>query len=83
MNKRERVITTLELEEPDKVPINYLGFERTCTAWQHFIKTKEYRKLKWSRYPDLIQMRFMNVDIYNYDIFPKLKHIKKYPRPGP
>jgi len=37
LSKRERVIRTLELDdEPDMVPIHFLGFERTGAAYQHF-----------------------------------------------
>ncbi len=33
LSKRERVIRALSCEEPDIVPIHYLGFERTGTAY--------------------------------------------------
>ena len=36
MNKRERVIRTLELDEPDMIPIHSLGFEKTGSAYHEF-----------------------------------------------
>jgi len=43
LSKRERVIRTLEHnDEPDVIPIHSLGFEKTNSAYQTFIKTDEY-----------------------------------------
>jgi hypothetical protein len=67
MNKRERVLKTLELSgEPDMCPINYLGFEHTCTAYQHFIKSDEYGKYVKivPKVGDITQQRFFNVDCW-------------------
>ena len=44
LSKRERVIRTLELEEPDMVPIHYLGFETTGISNQYFEKSDEYKR---------------------------------------
>ncbi len=36
LSKRERVIRTLELDdEPDMVPIHFLGFEKTGESYQY------------------------------------------------
>ena len=44
LSKRERVFRTLELEEPDMVPIHYFGFERTGISNQYFRESDEYEK---------------------------------------
>ena len=46
LSKRERVIRTLELEEPDMIPIHYLGFEATGISNQYFKNSDEYKKIR-------------------------------------
>ena len=58
LSKRERVIKTLELEEPDMVPIHYLGFEWTGISNQTFIKSDEYKKTKADIDAEVLKMRF-------------------------
>jgi hypothetical protein len=43
MDKRERVITTLECDQADICPIHYLGFEKTASAYQSFLLSSEYQ----------------------------------------
>jgi len=81
LSKRERVIQTLERNnEPDKVPIHSLGFERTNTAYQTFLKTEEYKKNELvikNTYPsgsnnhvgDITEQRFWNADCWAMDPF--------------
>ncbi|TFF97896.1 MAG: hypothetical protein EU540_08430 [Promethearchaeota archaeon] len=82
LSKRERVIRTLELEEPDMVPIHYLGFEKTCSSYQTFRKTEEYSKLytliknSYSRFKnnwvgEITDLRWFNVDSNSMDPFQK------------
>jgi hypothetical protein len=79
LTKRERVIRTLERnDEPDMVPIHYLGFERTGTSYQQFLKSNEYQDAKchiendfskeeyrWAG--DITELRFWNVDCHSMD----------------
>jgi len=58
LSKRERVIRTLELEEPDMVPIHYLGFEWTGISNQTFIKSEEYKKTKADLDAEALKMKF-------------------------
>ena len=58
LSKRERVIKTLELEEPDMVPIHYLGFETTGISNQTFIKSDEYKKTKADIDAEDLKMKF-------------------------
>lgn len=80
LSKRERVIRTLELEEVDKIPIHYLGFEPTGTAYQCYRKSDEYKNLKtkekWVR--SITQFRFFNADCVNRDPFVKMKPSVRY-----
>ncbi len=81
LSKRERVIRTLELDgELDVIPIHYLGFEPTCTAYHDFLKSEEYSKNKthiknnFSRQNndwvgDITAQRFFNVDLDALDPF--------------
>ena len=86
LSKRERVIRTLELEEPDIIPIFTLGFEFSGTAYQSFKKSEEYkecktyiknnfsrRRYKWAG--SITQLRFFNVDCFLMDPFKKLKSL--------
>ena len=75
MDKRERVIRTLEHEEADKVPIYYLGMERSGTTYQIFRKSPEYKANKKRVFlaHDITVQRFFNVDACHWDPFPKLK----------
>ena len=58
LSKRERVIRTLELEEPDMVPIHYLGFETTGISNQYFIKSDEYKKAKADIEEEVLKLKF-------------------------
>ncbi|MHA2006150.1 MAG: uroporphyrinogen decarboxylase family protein [Promethearchaeota archaeon] len=76
LSKRERVIRTLERDdEPDKVPIHYLGFEPTGTSYEIFLESDEYNENKiyiennyskeiyrWAG--DITEQRFWNVDCH-------------------
>ena len=76
LTKRERVIRTLELEEPDMIPIHNMGFERTSLVFQEFLESDERKKSikkvhsKFSKISYLItEQRFWNVDIIEMDPF--------------
>ena len=58
LSKRERVIRTLELEEPDMVPIHYLGFEKTGISNQNFIKSDEYKKTKANIEDEVLKLKY-------------------------
>ena len=58
LSKRERVIKTLELEEPDMVPIHYLGFEMTGISNQYFKKSDEFKKNEANIEEEVLKMRF-------------------------
>ncbi|MBY8989229.1 MAG: hypothetical protein KGD58_00615 [Candidatus Lokiarchaeota archaeon] len=58
LSKRERVIRTLELEEPDKIPIHYLGFEVTGISNQYFKNSEEYKKIRAGIETDVLKMKF-------------------------
>ncbi len=58
LSKRERVIRTLELEEPDMVPIHYLGFEKTGISNQNFIKSDEYKKTKADIEDEVLKLKY-------------------------
>ena len=58
LSKRERVIKTLELEEPDMVPIHYLGFEMTGISNQYFKESDEFKKIRASIEEDVLKMKF-------------------------
>jgi len=90
LSKRERVFRTLELDdEPDIVPIQNMGFERTGTSFQRFLKSDERRncrsqvKHKFSKVKYFItEQRFWNVDIQYIDPWGigKIKqHLRKAP----
>jgi len=79
LSKKERVIRTLELDDNiDKLPVHYLGFEKSTSSYQRFLKTDEYNKYKtvvendfskvkycWAG--DITELRFWNVDCYAMD----------------
>ena len=79
LSKRERVIRALERDdEPDKIPIQCSGFERTGTSYQNFLVSDEYKKNKtfiknsfsrkdyqWAG--DITELRFWNVDCHTID----------------
>jgi len=82
LSKRERVIRTLELEEPDMIPIYYQGFEASGISNQYFINSEEYKKIRAEIEPEVLKMkfnplmgitgniaelRFWNSDIHNID----------------
>jgi hypothetical protein len=93
LSKRERVIRTLELDdEPDMCPIHYLGFERSCTAYQTFRKTDEYKEkytvikndfspFMYEKAGDITDCRFFNVDLHALDPFKHKIKVKSAPRP--
>jgi hypothetical protein len=58
LSKRERVIKTLELEEPDMVPIHFLGFEMTGISNQYFKESDEFKKIRANIEEDVLKMRF-------------------------
>ena len=75
LSKRERVIRTLELDdEPDVVPIQNMGFERTLIPFQKFQQSEEKKastkevinKFTNIRY-SITEMRFWNVDTHYID----------------
>ena len=79
LSKRERVIRTLELDDNiDMLPVHYLGFEKSASSYQSFLKTDEYNKYKtivendfskvkycWAG--DITDLRFWNVDCHAMD----------------
>jgi len=93
LSKRERVIRALERDnEPDLIPIHYLGFERTGTAYQQFLGSKEYKAnetyvennfsredYRWAG--NITELRFWNVDCHAID--PWRKRIKSLIAEGP
>jgi len=93
LSKRERVIRALERDnEPDLIPIHYLGFERTGTAYQQFLESKEYKAnetyvennfsredYRWAG--NITELRFWNVDCHAID--PWRKRIKSSIAEGP
>ncbi len=93
LSKRERVIRTLELEEPDMIPIHYLGFERTGISYQYFRESDEYEKyrtyiendfskLKYQWAGSITELRFWNVDCHAMDPWGLKKFkIKAVPAP--
>ncbi|MBD3353602.1 MAG: hypothetical protein GF364_19115, partial [Candidatus Lokiarchaeota archaeon] len=77
MRKRERVLKTLELEEPDMCPIHHLGFERTGTAFQHFQESDEaFELFEMNPVGDITEQRFWNADCWCMDPFQNKKHIR-------
>jgi uroporphyrinogen-III decarboxylase len=58
LSKRERVIRTLELEEPDMIPIHYLGFETTGISNQYFKNSDEYKKIRAGIEDEVLKMNF-------------------------
>ncbi|MHA1915170.1 MAG: uroporphyrinogen decarboxylase family protein [Promethearchaeota archaeon] len=93
LSKRERVIRTLERdEEPDMIPIHYLGFERTGTSYQEFLDSQEYKEnethiknnyskedYRWAG--NITELRFWNVDTHAMD--PWRRRLKGSMAPGP
>lgn len=79
LSKRERVIRTLELDDNiDKLPIHYLGFEKTGQSYQTFLKTPEYEKfytkiendfskIKYCWAGDITELRYWDVDCHAMD----------------
>jgi hypothetical protein len=93
LSKRERVIRTLELDdEPDVCPIHFLGFERSNTAYQTFIKTDEFTKnhtvikndfspFKYEWAGEITECRYFDVDLHTMDPFKHKVKIKSSPNP--
>jgi hypothetical protein len=84
LSKRERVIRTLELEEPDMVPVHNLGFEKTARAYQSYLNSEEFAKFQnnatdiegfWLNM--ISEYRFHGNDTFSIDPFNKLK-LKSY-----
>ncbi|GAH50686.1 unnamed protein product, partial [marine sediment metagenome] len=48
LTKRERVFRTLELDEPDMVPIHTLGFEQTGKSFQDYQNSDEKKEFTTS-----------------------------------
>ena len=93
LSKRERVIRTLERDdEPDIIPIHYLGFERTGSSYQEFLESDEYKENETYiensfskeeyRWPgNITELRFWNVDTHAMD--PWRRRLKGSMAPGP
>ncbi|MHA2399587.1 MAG: uroporphyrinogen decarboxylase family protein [Promethearchaeota archaeon] len=93
LSKRERVIRALERDdEPDKIPIQYLGFERTGSSYQEFLESDEYKENETFvensfskedfRWPgNITELRFWNVDCHHMD--PWRRRLKGSMAPGP
>jgi uroporphyrinogen-III decarboxylase len=71
LTKRERVLRTLELEEPDLVPIHSLGYEPTRQAARDFWGNAESQKYKTAipDIGDITEIRWWNADIWQMDPF--------------
>jgi hypothetical protein len=83
MNKRERVIRTLDLEGPDIVPIHSLGYEEIGSAFRDFHKSQEYLQF-YRTLPeagDITEIRWWNADIWQMDPFKKFTS-EAYPSPS-
>jgi hypothetical protein len=82
MNKRERVLTALELGEPDKIPTFFSGFEKTATAYAEFIASDIYNRLYTAidGIGDITEQRFFDTDCWVMDPFNKIKN-KTIPSP--
>ncbi|MHA1914579.1 MAG: uroporphyrinogen decarboxylase family protein [Promethearchaeota archaeon] len=77
LSKRERVIRTLELDDNiDMLPVHYLGFEKSASSYQMFLKSDEYEKhktilghnfskVKYCWAGDITELRFWNVDCHS------------------
>jgi len=95
LSKRERVIRTLELNDNiDKLPVHYLGFEKTSISYQTFLKTNEYKenytfiendfsKLKYCWAGDITDLRYWNVDCHAMDPWGPKKYKEKTKRAPP
>ena len=71
MDKRERVIRTLELEEPDVVPIHSLGYDRTRKGYADFLKSEfsEKYETRIEGVGNIAEIRWWNADIWQMDPF--------------
>ena len=79
LSKRERVIRALERDgEPDIIPIQSLGFEKTSKSRQEFLHSNEYKahethiknnysKNDYNWAGDITEQRFWNVDCHAID----------------
>ncbi|TFG04086.1 MAG: hypothetical protein EU539_11595 [Promethearchaeota archaeon] len=80
LSKRERVIRTLELEEPDMIPIHNMGFEHTAKVFQVYFESEEKQKYSTqvqnthtgTKYL-ITEQRFWKVDIFEMDPFGPFK----------
>ncbi len=80
LSKRERVIRTFELQEPDMCPVYFLGFERSATSYQNLLAKEHFKEFyikgkttkdNWLK--SITQYRFFNSDIASIDPFLKVK----------
>lgn len=83
MNKRERVLTTLQLQEPDLIPIHCLGFEPTGTAYQNYVNSEEIEQAMTiiPSIGDITEQRFWNQDCHAMSPFPAFSNYKIPPPP--
>ncbi len=58
LSKRERVIRTLELDQPDMVPIHNMGFELTGISNQYFKNSDEYKEIKAGIEIEVLKTKF-------------------------
>ncbi|TFG15921.1 MAG: hypothetical protein EU535_00770 [Promethearchaeota archaeon] len=68
LSKRERVIRTLELEEPDMIPIHHLGFEQTGSSNQYFIKSEEFKKIRAGIEEDVLKTKLTAINFQTSSI---------------
>ena len=69
MDKRERVLKTLQLEQPDIVPIHSLGYEAAAGGYRDFLACQEYAEFQ-QELPgvgDITEIRWWNADIWQMD----------------
>jgi uroporphyrinogen-III decarboxylase len=71
MNKRDRVFAALDHQESDQVPIHYLGFEKTASAYEDFLQSSYYTECftELEHAHDITIQRFLNVDTFVWDPF--------------
>jgi uroporphyrinogen-III decarboxylase len=66
VNHRDRVLNALQHKEPDVVPIYSLGFEQSCSTYQQFLRSTEY-KANAKTLPgagDITEQRFWKADLW-------------------
>jgi hypothetical protein len=82
MNKRERVLKTLQLEEPDIIPIHSLGYESAAGGYRDFINSNEYSQYEKNLLGigDITEVLWWNADIWQMDPWQKFTS-EYYPTP--